>query len=82
MISGCVNGSGLLRVEVTKECDDSTVARILEPVSYTHLERWWILYLGSCLYCREILWSIRAMESPLPLIMRRRTILLHAIDRK
>ena len=45
-------------------------------------ERWWILYLGSCLYCREILWSIRAMESPLPLVMRRRTILLHAIDRK
>ena len=40
------------------------------------------LYLGSCLYCREILWSIRAMESPLPLVMRRRTILLHAIDRK
>ncbi|WP_066544983.1 heavy metal translocating P-type ATPase [Clostridium sp. AT4] len=32
MISGCVNGSGLLRVEVTKEFDDSTVARILELV--------------------------------------------------
>ena len=29
VISGCVNGSGLLRVEVTKEFDDSTVARIL-----------------------------------------------------
>lgn len=32
VISGCVNGSGLLRVEVTKEFDDSTVARILELV--------------------------------------------------
>ena len=32
IISGCVNGSGLLRVEVTKEFDDSTVARILELV--------------------------------------------------
>lgn len=32
VISGCVNVSGLLRVEVTKEFDDSTVARILELV--------------------------------------------------
>lgn len=32
LISGCVNGSGLLRVRVTKEFDDSTVARILELV--------------------------------------------------
>lgn len=32
IISGCVNGSGLLCVEVTKEFDDSTVARILELV--------------------------------------------------
>ena len=32
VISGCVNGSGLLRVEVIKEFDDSTVARILELV--------------------------------------------------
>ena len=32
IISGCVNGSGLLRVRVTKEFDDSTVARILELV--------------------------------------------------
>ena len=32
VISGCVNGSGLLRVKVTKEFDDSTVARILELV--------------------------------------------------
>lgn len=32
VISGCFNGSGLLRVEVTKEFDDSTVARILELV--------------------------------------------------
>ena len=32
IISGCVNGSGLLRVEVTKEFDDSTVAKILELV--------------------------------------------------
>ncbi len=30
--SGCVNGSGTLRVHVTKEFDDSTVARILELV--------------------------------------------------
>ena len=28
IISGCVNGSALLRVEVTKEFDDSTVSRI------------------------------------------------------
>lgn len=32
IISGCVNGSGLLRVRVTKEFDDSTVAKILELV--------------------------------------------------
>ena len=32
IISGCVNGSGLLRVQVTKEFDDSTVAKILELV--------------------------------------------------
>lgn len=32
IISGCVNGGGLLRVQVTKEFDDSTVAKILELV--------------------------------------------------
>ncbi len=32
VISGCVNGSGTLRVRVTKEFDDSTVAKILELV--------------------------------------------------
>lgn len=32
IISGCINESGVLRVEVTKEFDDSTVARILEMV--------------------------------------------------
>lgn len=32
IISGCVNGSGLLRVRVTREFDDSTVAKILELV--------------------------------------------------
>lgn len=32
VISGCVNGSGLLRIEVTREFDDSTVAKILELV--------------------------------------------------
>lgn len=32
VISGCVNGSGLLRIRVTKEFEDSTVARILELV--------------------------------------------------
>ena len=32
VISGCVNGSGLLYVEVTKEFEDSTVSRILELV--------------------------------------------------
>ena len=32
IISGCVNGSGTLRVRVTKEFEDSTVARILELV--------------------------------------------------
>ena len=32
IISGCVNGSGLLRVQVTKAFDDSTVAKILELV--------------------------------------------------
>ena len=30
IISGCVNGSGTLKVKVTKEFDDSTVAKILE----------------------------------------------------
>ena len=32
IISGCVNKSGLLRVRVTKEFEDSTVSRILELV--------------------------------------------------
>ncbi|WP_125142844.1 heavy metal translocating P-type ATPase [Clostridium transplantifaecale] len=32
VISGCVNGGGLLKVKVTKEFEDSTVARILELV--------------------------------------------------
>lgn len=32
IISGCVNGNGLLRVRVTKEFEDSTVAKILELV--------------------------------------------------
>lgn len=32
IISGCVNGSGLIHVEVTKEFEDSTVSRILELV--------------------------------------------------
>ncbi|MGN0144492.1 MAG: heavy metal translocating P-type ATPase [Clostridium sp.] len=32
IISGCVNGSGTLKVQVTKEFDDSTVAKILELV--------------------------------------------------
>lgn len=32
VISGCVNGSGLLHVRVTKEFEDSTVAKILELV--------------------------------------------------
>ena len=32
LVSGCVNENGLLRAEVTKEFDDSTVAKILELV--------------------------------------------------
>ena len=32
IISGCVNGEGMLKVKVTKEYDDSTVAKILELV--------------------------------------------------
>ncbi|MEQ2529989.1 MAG: heavy metal translocating P-type ATPase [Roseburia inulinivorans] len=32
IISGCVNGSGTLKVKTTKEFDDSTVAKILELV--------------------------------------------------
>lgn len=32
IISGCINGKGTLRVKVTKEFDDSTVAKILELV--------------------------------------------------
>lgn len=32
VISGCVNGSGTLKVKVTKEFEDSTVAKILELV--------------------------------------------------
>lgn len=32
IISGCINGKGTLRVETTKEFDDSTVAKILELV--------------------------------------------------
>ena len=32
LVSGCVNGNGLLRAEVTRGFDDSTVAKILELV--------------------------------------------------
>lgn len=32
VISGCINGSGTIRVKVTKEFEDSTVAKILEMV--------------------------------------------------
>lgn len=32
IISGCVNGEGLLRIRATKEFDDSTVSKILELV--------------------------------------------------
>lgn len=32
VISGCINGNGILRVRTTKEFDDSTVAKILELV--------------------------------------------------
>lgn len=32
IFSGCINGSGILHVQVTKEFDDSTVAQILELV--------------------------------------------------
>ena len=32
IISGCINGNGILRVKTTKEYDDSTVAKILELV--------------------------------------------------
>ena len=32
IISGCVNGNGMLKVRTTKEFDDSTVAKILELV--------------------------------------------------
>lgn len=32
IVSGCINGSGTLRVRTTKEFDDSTVAKILELV--------------------------------------------------
>ena len=32
IISGCVNGSGTLKIRTTKEFDDSTVAKILELV--------------------------------------------------
>ena len=32
IISGCVNGSGVLRIKVTKEFEDSTVSKILELV--------------------------------------------------
>lgn len=39
LVSGCVNGNGLLRAEVTKEFDDSTVAKILELVENASSEK-------------------------------------------
>lgn len=38
IISGCVNGSGTLKVRTTKEFDDSTVAKILELVGKRKLQ--------------------------------------------
>lgn len=48
LVSGCVNGNGLLRAEVTKEFDDSTVAKILELVENASSKRlmWRILLPG------------------------------------
>ncbi|MBO4884583.1 MAG: cadmium-translocating P-type ATPase [Clostridia bacterium] len=39
IISGCVNGDGLLRVRVTKSFDDSTVSRILDLVENSSLKK-------------------------------------------
>ena len=61
IISGCVNGSGLLRVKTTKEFDDSTVTRILELVENASSKKakaeklyykvCKILYAGRCNRC-------------------------------
>ena len=39
IISGCVNGSGTLKVKTTKEFDDSTVAKILELVENASIKK-------------------------------------------
>lgn len=39
VISGCVNGSGILRIRVTREFDDSTVAKILELVENASIKK-------------------------------------------
>ncbi len=39
IFSGCINGSGILRVQVTKEFDDSTVSQILELVENASLRK-------------------------------------------
>ena len=39
IISGCVNGNGMLKVRTTKEFDDSTVAKILELVENASSEK-------------------------------------------
>ena len=39
VISGCVNGSGTLKVRVTREYEDSTVSRILELVENASIRK-------------------------------------------
>ena len=72
IFSGCINGSGILRVRVTKEFDDSTVAQILElvenaSVRKAKIENFITRYAGSrscsrCYRCISAAGAVRGVD--------------------
>ena len=72
IISGCVNGSGLLRVKVTKEFDDSTVAKILELVENASSKKAKVenfITRFAKYYTPTVVWAAAALAFLPPLIM-------------
>ena len=72
IISGCVNGSGLLRVRVTKEFDDSTVAKILELVENASSKKARVenfITRFAKYYTPTVVWAAAALAFLPPIIM-------------
>lgn len=72
IISGCVNGNGLLRVKVTKEFDDSTVAKILELVENASSKKARVenfITRFARYYTPAVVWAAAALAVIPPLIL-------------